>query len=88
MYSFFHHQGHIPDYFAMQTVEPGVYFSPHLLAPFRDSKHIDHKVLKQYESVGGIRIEDVVLITEDGSEVLTTVGKETNWVEGVCSGDI
>ncbi|EPT00372.1 hypothetical protein FOMPIDRAFT_1122645, partial [Fomitopsis schrenkii] len=68
------------------TVEPGIYFSPHLLAPVRDSKHIDHAVLKQYESVGGVRIEDVVVITKDGYENLTTVRSDTDWVEGVCSG--
>ncbi|PCH34763.1 hypothetical protein WOLCODRAFT_139563 [Wolfiporia cocos MD-104 SS10] len=68
------------------TVEPGIYFSPHLLAPVRDSRHIDHDVLQRYESVGGVRIEDVVVITKDGYENLTAVRSDTNWVEGVCSG--
>ncbi|KZT66903.1 hypothetical protein DAEQUDRAFT_746352 [Daedalea quercina L-15889] len=68
------------------TVEPGIYFSPHLLAPVRDSKHIDHEMLKQYESVGGVRIEDVVVITQSGYENLTTVRSDTNWIESVCSG--
>lgn len=58
------------------------------MAPVRDSKHIDHDVLKRYESVGGIRIEDVVLITKDGHENLTTVRSDVEWVEGVCSGAI
>ncbi|OJT05872.1 hypothetical protein TRAPUB_3285 [Trametes pubescens] len=70
------------------TVEPGCYFSPHLIAPVRDSKHIDQEVLKRYESVGGVRIEDVVLITKDGYENLTTVRSDTEWVEKVCSGEI
>ncbi|CDO75933.1 hypothetical protein BN946_scf184873.g22 [Trametes cinnabarina] len=70
------------------TVEPGIYFSSHLLAPVRDSKHIDQEVLKRYESVGGVRIEDVVLITKDGFENLTTVRSDTEWVEKVCSGEI
>ncbi|KAH9939765.1 Creatinase/aminopeptidase [Epithele typhae] len=70
------------------TVEPGIYFSPHLLAPVRDSKHIDLGVLKRYESVGGVRIEDVVLITKEGHENLTTVRSDTEWVEQVCSGEI
>ena len=52
----------------------------------RDSKHIDHEVLAKYESVGGVQIEDVLLITDDGSENLTTVGKEVDWIEMVCSG--
>ncbi|KAG9031407.1 hypothetical protein FRB95_002771 [Tulasnella sp. JGI-2019a] len=71
---------------AGMTVEPGVYFSPHLLAPIRNSPHINHEVLARYESVGGVRIEDVLLITEHGSENLTTVGKEVDWLERVCSG--
>jgi Xaa-Pro dipeptidase len=58
------------------------------LAPVRDSKHIDQEVLKRYESVGGVRIEDVVLITPDGLENLTTVKSDTAWVEGVCSGEL
>ncbi|KAL0948075.1 hypothetical protein HGRIS_010699 [Hohenbuehelia grisea] len=70
------------------TVEPGCYFSPHLLAPVRESKHINHEVLARYESVGGVRIEDVVLITNDGYENLTTVKSDTAWVESVCSGDL
>ena len=67
-------------------MEPGIYFHYHLLEPIRSSRVINHEVLKRYEAVGGVRIEDVVLITKDGSENLTTVGKETSWVEGVCSG--
>ncbi|KAF9059043.1 Creatinase/aminopeptidase [Rhodocollybia butyracea] len=63
------------------TVEPGCYFSPHLIAPVRDSKHINQEVLKRYES-------DVVLITENGYENLTTVRSDTEWVEGVCSGTL
>jgi len=70
------------------TVEPGIYFSPHLIAPVRDSKHIDHEVLKRYESVGGVRIEDVIVITENGYENLTMVKSDTEWVEAVCSGEI
>ncbi|EJD00492.1 prolidase [Fomitiporia mediterranea MF3/22] len=70
------------------TVEPGIYFHPHLLAPIRSSRHIDHAVLARYEAVGGVRIEDVVLITADGHENITTVGKETSWIEGVCSGEL
>ena len=72
----------------MKTVEPGIYFQQHLLEAVRSSRHINHTILKRYENVGGVRIEDVVLITKDGCENLTTVGKERNWVEGVCSGKL
>ncbi|KAJ7063266.1 Creatinase/aminopeptidase [Mycena amicta] len=68
------------------TVEPGIYFSPHLLAAVRNSRLIDHEVLKRYESVGGVRIEDVVLITPDSMENLTKVKSDVEWLEGVCSG--
>ncbi|KAI6144931.1 Creatinase/aminopeptidase [Pisolithus tinctorius] len=69
------------------TVEPGIYFSPHLLGPHMDSCFLDKTVLARYESVGGIRIEDDVLITENGSENLTMVGSETAWIEEVCAGE-
>ncbi|KAF9482248.1 Creatinase/aminopeptidase [Pholiota conissans] len=70
------------------TVEPGIYFSPHLLAPVRDSKHINHDVLKKYESVGGVRIEDDIVITANGYKNLTTVRSDVEWIESVCSGEI
>lgn len=70
------------------TVEPGVYFSPHLLASVRGSEHINHDVLARYESVGGVRIEDVIAITENGYEDFTTVRSDVEWLEGVCSGEL
>ncbi|KAF8070209.1 Creatinase/aminopeptidase [Lyophyllum atratum] len=72
------------------TVEPGIYFSPHLLARAQahSSPFVDPEVLKRYEPVGGVRIEDVVHITEDGYENLTTVRSDVEWLEGVCSGEL
>ena len=72
----------------LQTVEPGIYFHQHLLSEVRNSKFIDHEVLSRYEPVGGVRIEDVVLITLDGAENLTTVRSDVDWIEGVCSGEV
>lgn len=70
------------------TVEPGIYFSPHLLerAKVHESEFVDAEVLRKYESVGGVRIEDVVVITEGGYENLTTVRSDVEWLEAVCSG--
>ncbi|CAK5264568.1 unnamed protein product [Mycena citricolor] len=68
------------------TVEPGIYFNPHFLNNIRDSKLIDHEVLKRYENVGGVRIEDVVEITANGMTNLTKVPSDVEWLEGVCSG--
>jgi Xaa-Pro dipeptidase len=81
---------------SIQTVEPGIYFSPHLLASIRNSPFIDHGVLAKYEKgegvlgsgVGGVRIEDVVVVRKDGIENLTKVGSSTAWVESVCSGGL
>jgi len=75
-------------YVCKQTVEPGIYFSPHLLASVRGSKHIDHGVLAKYENVGGVRIEDVITITENGYENFTTVRSDVEWLEGVSSGGL
>ncbi|MCJ1451168.1 hypothetical protein MMC28_001503 [Mycoblastus sanguinarius] len=61
------------------TVEPGVYFCRFIIEPYlKDEKHakfIDEKVLEQYWDVGGVRIEDDILITKDGYENLTTAPK-------------
>ncbi|KAH9168519.1 Creatinase/aminopeptidase [Lactarius sanguifluus] len=70
------------------TVEPGIYFHHHWLATVRNSEFIDHEMLSRYEPVGGVRIEDVVLITSDGFENFTTVRSDVQWVEGVCSGEL
>jgi Xaa-Pro dipeptidase len=82
-------------HFGLQTVEPGIYFHPYLLASVRDSPYINHTVLARYErgtanygGVGGVRIEDVVLVTENGYENLTLVRSDRAWVEDVCGGKL
>lgn len=72
----------------MQTVEPGIYFSPHLLAPHRNSQFLDVAVLARYETVGGVRIEDDIFVTANGAENLTVVRSDTEWIESVCSGEV
>jgi Xaa-Pro dipeptidase len=52
----------------------------------RGSPYINHSVLEKYESVGGVRIEDVLLITENGSENLSPARKDVEFLEKVCSG--
>jgi hypothetical protein len=64
-----------------QTVEPGICFSPHLLAP-RESSIINHPVLERCEYVGGIRIEDAVAITEIGCDVLGKHGMDRKCLFG------
>ncbi|KAI1504277.1 metallopeptidase family M24-domain-containing protein [Biscogniauxia marginata] len=72
------------------TVEPGLYFCrPYIEAYFlRNDEHrryIDPDVLARYWDVGGVRIEDCVLVTRDGYENLTTApkGEELLRIAGV-----
>jgi Xaa-Pro dipeptidase len=56
------------------TIEPGLYFIPMLLKPFRENEHASHfqwKLIDELTPFGGIRIEDDVLATEKGPRNLT-----------------
>ncbi|KAK7967012.1 uncharacterized protein PG986_001289 [Apiospora aurea] len=62
------------------TVEPGIYFCREYIEAYYLSKpelarYIDVRVLDRYWDVGGVRIEDCILVTEDGYENLTTAPK-------------
>ncbi|KAG0662391.1 hypothetical protein C6P46_003337 [Rhodotorula mucilaginosa] len=53
------------------TVEPGCYFNEHLFAPHVNSEFVDHALLAKYKYVGGVRIEDNLLVTKNGYDNLT-----------------
>jgi Xaa-Pro aminopeptidase len=56
------------------TIEPGIYFIPELIDLWRRDKKfedfINYPKLETYKDFGGIRIEDDVLVTENGGRVL------------------
>jgi Xaa-Pro aminopeptidase len=56
------------------TVEPGIYFIPQLIDKLKADKQyldfVNYDKLEQYRDFGGIRIEDDILITKDGYQVL------------------
>lgn len=72
------------------TVEPGIYFCSFIIEPYlKDavhSKFIDEKVLGKYWDVGGVRIEDNILITTDGYKNLTTAVKDVDEMEKLING--
>ncbi|WP_306589661.1 Xaa-Pro dipeptidase [Geothrix sp. 21YS21S-4] len=56
------------------TVEPGLYFIPMLLRPFRTNEHKDlfnWTLIDELTPCGGIRIEDNLLVTAEGHRNLT-----------------
>ena len=56
------------------TDEPGIYFIPELIAKWRHEKinesFINYEKVNQYMDVSGVRIEDDLLITENGCRLL------------------
>ena len=71
------------------TVEPGIYFCEFMIDPVvkaeETSKYINKEMLEKYKSVGGIRIEDNLVVTEEGSYNLTTVPKEIAEIEAIMA---
>lgn len=71
------------------TVEPGVYFCDFLIDPVlndaKAGKYINKDALNKYKSVGGVRIEDNIFITQEGHINLTTAPKEIDEIEALMA---
>ena len=63
------------------TIEPGIYFNEEFLSTF--SEDLNQDVLAEWMSLGGVRIEDCLLITQDGSENLTSMAKSVQEIENL-----
>lgn len=72
------------------TVEPGIYFIPQLFKNWKnENKHTDfinYDKVEEYLDFGGIRIEDDILVTENGNRVLgkSPIPKTVEDVEQAC----
>ena len=58
----------------VMTVEPGVYFNAALISQWKDegrhAEMIDYDEAERWIGFGGVRIEDDILVTDDGHRVL------------------
>jgi len=74
------------------TVEPGIYFMEYALQKAKKkkslSKFFNWDRIADFESFGGIRLEDNVVVTESGIENFTTAPRTVEEVEAVMRGEI
>lgn len=66
------------------------YFCEYIIKPFLKhpvhSRYLDAAVLQRYWDVGGVRIEDDILILQKGNENLTTAPKGEDMLRVVNEG--
>jgi len=67
------------------TIEPGIYFVPAVLEPAiadpEKNQFLNTEKVESLLGFGGVRIEDDIIVTEDGMENMTNVPKEVGEIE-------
>jgi Xaa-Pro dipeptidase len=67
------------------TIEPGIYFNESLLNnAYKNeelNKYLNKTEIDKYVYVGGVRIEDNIVVTNDGCELLTVVPRTCDEIE-------
>lgn len=72
------------------TNEPGCYFNEFLIEEFLKKfpervEVVDQEVLKKYMYIGGVRIEDDIIVTETGHENMTKITSDPDEIEKIVS---
>lgn len=67
------------------TDEPGIYFSPFLLQHIskEQEKFVNRDLVDKYMYIGGVRIEDDILVTDTGYENLTKITSDPTEIEKI-----
>ncbi|MEQ9090606.1 MAG: aminopeptidase P family protein [Balneola sp.] len=69
------------------TIEPGIYFVPAVLEPAiadpEKNQFLNTEKVESLLGFGGVRIEDDIIVTEDGLENMTNVPKKADEIEGL-----
>lgn len=72
------------------TIEPGIYFVPAVLEPAiadpEKNKFLNTEKVESLLGFGGVRIEDDIIVTEEGMENMTNVPKKVDEIEGLMRG--
>ncbi len=58
------------------TIEPGIYIPNNTYNPY-----INETVVKKFKAIGGVRIEDIILINDDKPHILTNFTKNIDEIE-------
>ncbi len=72
------------------TIEPGIYFVPAVLEPAivdpEKNQFLNTEKVEYLLGFGGVRIEDDIIVTEEGMENMTNVPKKADEIEGLMRG--